>query len=134
MAAAEEEATGDVTPTGAGAAAKMDDPLARAFSMLFTGGSGKRIYFGVLQQDVQPSEVPAADERAARRAVAAEQLVNIDMPERERRRLAGAAAAAGTAALAIGLLAFDAPALSRVAIGPPLFLAYGYLASAQTGL
>ena len=39
-----------------------------------------------------------------------------------------------TAILAAGLLAFDVAPLARLAIGPPAFLAYGYLASAQTGL
>ena len=39
-----------------------------------------------------------------------------------------------TVALAAGLLGFHAPALARVAIGPPLFLTYGYFESYQTGL
>jgi hypothetical protein len=73
----------------AGGSTKDNDPVASMFSNLFTGGSGKQIYFGVLQKDVDQSSVPSADERAQRRKVAADALVNIDMPERERRRLAG---------------------------------------------
>ena len=110
------------------------DVIAKLFSSLFVGGSGKRIYLGVLQQVVLPANVPGAEERALRRSAAAEALVNIDGPERERRRLAGTAFTALTAVLAVGLLVSHAPQLARFAIAPPLFLSYGYLKSAETGL
>lgn len=110
------------------------DPVASLFASLFAGGSGKRIFFGVLQQKVNASDVPGEQERALRREAAADQLVNIDMPERDRRRLAGTALSVCTAALAVGLVAAHAPPLTRFAIAPPLFLSYGYLASAETGL
>ena len=78
--------------------------------------------------------LPSAEERERRREVAAAELTNIDMDERGRRRLAGGAMSAVTAALATYLLASHAPTLTRAAIAPPLFLAYGFLASARTGL
>ena len=112
----------------------MNDYVYQAFRRLYGGGSGKQIFFGVLQKDVEPSSIPSDEERARRRAEAADALTNIDMPERDRRRLAGGAMAVVTAILAAGLLAFDVAPLARLAIGPPAFLAYGYLASAQTGL
>jgi len=113
---------------------QMSDPVAQLFSSLFQGGSGKRIAWGVLQQDVDPAAVPDADERARRREVAASSLTNIDAAERQRRQLAGTAMSIATGALAVSLLAAHAAPLTRVAIAPPLFLAYGYLASAREGL
>mmetsp|Transcript_46643 Transcript_46643/g.122485 ORF Transcript_46643/g.122485 Transcript_46643/m.122485 type:complete len:261 (-) Transcript_46643:640-1422(-) len=113
----------------------MADPIAQLFSkVLFKGNSGKRIFFGVLQQDVVAETVPDAEERAVRRAVAARELTNIDAEERARRRLAGTAFSGITVLLAFGLLATQAAPLSRVAIAPPLFLSYGFLASAREGL
>ena len=111
------------------------DPIANAFrTKLFRGGQGKRIFFGVFQQTVTSSEIPPEEDRQERRLAAATQLINIDMPERERRKLAGTVFSTGTAALAVGLLATGAPTLTRFAIAPPLFLAYGFLASAKEGL
>jgi len=78
--------------------------------------------------------MPSAGEAEALRTVAAAELVNIGGAERQRRRVAGAGMAVLSALLAVGLLATDAAPLSRAAIAPPLFLAYGFLASAQTGL
>jgi hypothetical protein len=117
-----------------GLSGQMSDPVAQLFSSLFQGGSGKRIAWGVLQQDVDPAAVPDADERARRREVAASSLTNIDAAERQRRQLAGTAMSIATGALAVSLLAAHAAPLTRVAIAPPLFLAYGYLASAREGL
>ena len=37
------------------------------FSQLFAGGSGKKIYFGVLQKEVNAADIPDEEERAARR-------------------------------------------------------------------
>ena len=75
--------------------------------------------------------MPDADERAPARGGRPQ---NIDADERQRRLIASGAFAAVTVALAAGLLGFHAPALARVAIGPPLFLTYGYFESYQTGL
>lgn len=88
----------------------------------------------MLQTPVDLETVPSEEERARRREVAAAQLTNIDTDERERRKLAGGAMSVVTAALAAYLLASHAPTLSRAAIAPPLFLSYGFLASARTGL
>ena len=112
----------------------MDDPVAKMMGNLFVSGSGKKIFFGVLQKDVEPSEVPSDEERAELRSQAAADLTNIDAAERERRQLAGTALGVATLALAIGLLASHAPASTRFAIAPPLFLSYGYLSSAREGL
>ena len=111
------------------------DPLAKLFStLLFPGGQRKQIFFGVLQTEVDESSIPSDEERAQLRAEAAANLMNINMPERDRRRLAGTGMSALTALLAVGLLATHAGPAARLAIAPPLFLSYGYLASAQTGL
>ena len=104
------------------------------FKNLFPGGSNKQIFFGVLQREVDPASVPAPEEQARRREEAAASLTNIDAAERERRMLAGGVGALFTAALAAGLLAADVAPLVRAAIAPPLFLSYGYVASARTGL
>lgn len=115
--------------------AGLSDPVAQVFSkVLFKGDSGKSIAWGVLQKDVDPAQVPSDEERAARRASAARDLTNIDDAERERRKLAGTAFAGVTAALALGLLVTHAAPLARAAIAPPLFLSYGFLASARQGL
>jgi len=112
----------------------MNDPIALGMRRIFPAGSGKKIWFGVFKQDVVDSEVPTDAERAALRAKAAEQLTNIDAAERERRKLAGTALGAATGLLAVGLLVAEAPTLTRFAIAPPLFLSYGFLASAEEGL
>mmetsp|Transcript_15543 Transcript_15543/g.27634 ORF Transcript_15543/g.27634 Transcript_15543/m.27634 type:complete len:220 (+) Transcript_15543:58-717(+) len=112
----------------------MDDPVAQVFSQLFAGGSGKQIFFGVFQRDVDASSIPSDQERATLRAEAAASLTNIDMSERDRRRLAGTVMSVLTAGLAVGLIVGQAPTLTRFAIAPPLFLSYGFLASAKSGL
>jgi len=118
----------------AGDGGESEDPVAQVFSKLFKADQGKQIYFGVFQKDVDPSSIPSSDEREALRSEAAASLTNIGMAERDRRRQAGLVMSVLTAGLALGLLANDAPTLSRFAIAPPLFLSYGLLASAQTGL
>ena len=112
----------------------MDDPVAKMMGSIFASGTGKKIFFGVFQKDVELSEVPSDEERAELRRQAEADLTNIDAAERERRQLAGTALGAATLVLAIGLLAVHAPAPTRFAIAPPLFLSYGYLSSAREGL
>ena len=94
------------------------DPISRIFDVLFPGGRGERIFFGVFKQSVDPASVPDDAERARLKAQAAVDLVNIDDAERERRRVAGLAMSAATAALAVGLLLADAGATARLAIAP----------------
>ena len=126
---------GAVVPTGAPEPPESpQDPIATVFGALFPGSSNKKIWFGVLQKDVDPSDVPSEAERARRRSEAAKALTNIDQDERDRRLAAGVAMSAATLALAIGLLAGHAPAPTRFAIAPPLFLSYGYVASWRAGL
>lgn len=110
------------------------DPLARAFRTLFRPDSGKRIAFGVLQQEIDEASVPDEAVRAELRASAAADLTNIDAAERDRRQRAGVACSALTAVLAAGLLAGHAPAVARATIFAPAYLSSGFLASAEEGL
>lgn len=114
--------------------AASSDPLAAMFKVLFAPGKGRKIAWGVFQQEIDPASVPSDEERASRREAAEEMLVNIDGDERSRRLKAGLAMSAATVALAVGLLAGHAPLATRFAVAPPLFLAVGFLASAQQGL
>lgn len=118
----------------AGGAPAGFDPVATVMSALFPAGKGSKIAWGVLQQAVEPAAVPSDEERARRRDAAAAQLVNIDGDERERRKRAGLAFLALSAALAGALLATGAGAAARGAVAPPLFLAVGFLASWREGL
>lgn len=110
------------------------DPVARLFRTLFPPNAGKSIAFGVFQRDVDAAAVPSDDERAELRRVAAEELTNIGAEERDRRRLAGAACSAATAALGAALLAAHAPAAARLALFAPVYVSSGFLASSETGL
>lgn len=123
-----------VPTTPAPRPAAAADPIASVFSKLFAGDSGRKIYLGVLQRDVDPDTVPSMEERAGRRDNAARELVNIDDDERERRLYVGGALSVVTLALGAFLLTSHAPAVERLAIAPPLFLSYGYIASWQKGL
>ena len=88
----------------------------------------------MFQRRVDESALPSDEERAERRAQAAASLVNIDDAERERRRAASVVFTAATAATAVALLALHSPPLARLAIAPPLYLAYGFSESASQGL
>ena len=129
------EASTDAADISALVAEKAGEVTAFLFGkLLYRGGTGKKIVWGPFPTDVDPACVPDDDERARRRERAAAELTNIDADERQRRLIASGAFGAVTVALAAGLLGFHAPALARVAIGPPLFLTYGYFESYQTGL
>eukprot|EP00854_Cymbomonas_tetramitiformis_P001280 gene1280-1865_t len=68
------------------------DPIRTFFEIAgFGGGNGVRVKWGVLREKVDDAEIAESTEedRAGLRARAAEQLVNIDLDERERRGLAG---------------------------------------------
>ena len=110
------------------------DPVAAVFGTLYEGGKGKKIAWGVFQQDVDAASVPSPEEQARRRDQAAVDLVNIDDEERERRKVAGLALVAFTVAFGAALLGAHAPATARFAIAPPMFLGVGYLASYKEGL
>lgn len=94
-----------------------------------------RIKFGVLQEKVDPSAVPSAEEQRRRRAVAAETLTNIDQDERDRRQLVGSVCAVLSVALGVGLPAVGVSLPFRFAFELfPVFLAMGFLLSAKEGL
>ncbi len=111
---------------------RPDDVAAAAMSKIYKPGNAIR--WGVFQAPVDPASVPSEEVRSQLRAEASATLTNIDADERQRRWIVGAAFGAVTVALGIGLLSSDSSALARLAIGPPLFISYGFLGSAQKGL
>jgi len=144
LVAASSEPMGRIVPTRAISATQLEleepsttvrsDPVSTVFKLLFAPGKRRKIAWGVLQLPIDPAAVPSDEERARRRADAAKQLVNIDMEERQRRKMAGLAMAAISTAVGAALLTAHAPAASRLAIAPPLFLSIGYLGSWREGL
>lgn len=113
----------------------VDSPAAFFVSKMFgEPNQGKRVAWGVFTQDVVAAEVPPEEERADLQARAAAQLVNINGDERERRGVAGTGMAALTTITAAYMVSTHASPFTRLAIGPPLFLAVGLLASKQEGL
>ena len=67
-------------------------------------------------------------------ALAARDLINIDMPERSRRKIFGGAVLVVVAALDTWLVLAKAGFWSRFAVTPLLFLGLAYFASGQVGL
>ena len=116
--------------------AKPDgDAVALFFSLAgFYGGTGKRVKFGVFKEAV--GEVTStAEERAALRAQAAADLVNLDAAERQRRNLVGNVGLGVTGVLALALWATGQPGLLRFAAVYPLFaLAGAFRVSGEAGL
>lgn len=112
------------------------DPLAEQFKTMYPGGSGKRIKWGVFQEEVPSEELEAVSpERAqALRDEATENLTNIDDAERGRRYKAGAGAAVFCAVLAAFQLSTGAPPSQRAFMALPLFFALGFVGSGATGL
>eukprot|EP00242_Pyramimonas_sp_CCMP2087_P015767 CAMPEP_0198209772 /NCGR_PEP_ID=MMETSP1445-20131203/17721_1 /TAXON_ID=36898 /ORGANISM="Pyramimonas sp., Strain CCMP2087" /LENGTH=85 /DNA_ID=CAMNT_0043883651 /DNA_START=398 /DNA_END=655 /DNA_ORIENTATION=+ len=74
------------------------------------------------------------DERAAKRAAAAEELQNIDGDERGRRGKIGAGLSVVTAALVFGMVAGGVEGAARAPIFFPIYFSLGFLGSAKTGL
>ena len=118
------------------AAAGEGGALQGLFQALYPGGSRTRISYGVFKEAVEPGSVPSDAEQARRREAAADALVNIDEAERARRRSAGLALGGGALVLAAGL-----PLAGVYGLGarfvlelPAVFLAQGFLASAEAGL
>lgn len=113
------------------------DPIRTFFEIAgFGGGNGVRVKWGVLREKVDDKEIAEGTEesRASLRARAAEQLVNIDLAERERRSLAGRLVLAATAVSAVGLFATAAPLASRAALFFPFSLGLGFYRSGESGL
>lgn len=113
------------------------DAVKEAFEKMYAPGTGKSIYFGVFQRDVRAEagrETPSDDVRAARRARAREELVNIDDEERARRLDVGKVAGGVTLVMAIAQLALGASRIERAVIAIPLFFALGFVGSAKSGL
>jgi len=145
---------------GQGAPPSADDakdgPFSDVFAKVLKGGAPLLVDGGQVKLDVGPGaqseglsvkwgllkeRAPTPDnsaearaERARLRAEAAEDLVNIDGPERERRALAGNAMTVVTVLLIVGLLAGQAPWFARAGLLPVFVLAYGYRMSADEGL
>jgi len=108
--------------------------------------AGKQIYFGVFTSDAELKDaagnklsleeyrVRTAGERARLQEAAACELSNIGSAERERRRVAGLALTALTAAVAAAMVAGGADGPTRLGVFPLVFFAFGYTRSAQLGL
>ena len=112
------------------------DPLAEQFKAMYPGGSGKRIKWGVFQEEVSAAELQASDAESQRslREAAAENLTNIDADERGRRYKAGTGAAVFCAVLAAFQISTGAPPSQRALMALPLFFALGFVGSGATGL
>jgi hypothetical protein len=108
----------------------VDDPLAEQFKTMYPGGSGKRIKWGVFQQDISAAELEALQSNPEKaqelRNEATESLTNINGDERSRRYKAGAGAAVFCAVLAAFQLSTGAPPSQRALIALPLFFALGF--------
>lgn len=96
---------------------------------------GKKIVFGVFQQDVDSSSIPSAAEQARLEANAATKLVNIDDAERARRRSVGLVAGGVAAAVYAAMLSFHVTLIPRfIGLYLPLAVSAGFLKSAEEGL
>ena len=118
-----------------------DGPFAFMQDFLEIGGltkEGKSIYFGAFTKDANPNATPA-EEAAKVRQLASENLTNIDDAERARRDQAGDVMTVLSAMYVLwaSLFAddggFGGHVLRMIAV-MPIFLAYGYKKSAQSGL
>ena len=110
-----------------------DSPMAKVIREQFK--EGKRVTFGVLQQDVDPAQVPDAETRKQLIAEASSSLTNIDSAERDRRKNVGLAALGVAVAVYAALLAFKANFWMRlVGIYVPSAVAAGFIKSSQEGL
>jgi hypothetical protein len=120
---------------GARVRMSSDEPLDILKAAVQAGfPQGKQIKFGLFTSDVDPSTMPSEEERARLRERAAADMSVIDDAERARRTRVGYAGAAGTAALAAGLLVAHAPLPVRAALIVPIWLFNGYIDSGRTGL
>lgn len=96
---------------------------------------GKKIVFGVFQQDVDLNNVPSAAEQARLAEKAAKSLVNIDDAERGRRRSVGLVAGGVAAAVYAAMLSFHVAVIPRfIGLYLPLAVSAGFLKSSQEGL
>jgi len=108
------------------------------FLDMFGFVEGNTVYYGP-GVAVDESNFPSLQEQFARRNEASENMMNIGMEERERRREGGEIAYKATIAYALfSSLLLDDGSLSghfvRFAIALPLFFAIGYTKSADSGL
>lgn len=111
------------------------DAIEKVFSKLYKENStGKSIYYGVFQRDVDETERVDDATAAALRAEATRTLTNIGSKERERRMNVGLVSGALTAAIVATQLLTHAPRIERLAVVVPLFFALGFVGSAKSGL
>lgn len=111
------------------------DAIEKVFSKLYKENStGKSIYYGVFQRDVDETERVDDVTAAALRAEATRTLTNIGSKERERRMSVGLVSGALTAAIVATQLLTHAPRIERLAVVVPLFFALGFVGSAKSGL
>lgn len=111
------------------------EAIEKVFSKLYKENStGKSIYYGVFQRDVDETERVDDATAAALRAEATRTLTNIGSKERERRMNVGLVSGALTAAIVATQLLTHAPRIERLAVVVPLFFALGFVGSAKSGL
>ena len=110
-----------------------DFPQGEAIEKIFK--VGKSIQYGVLQADVDPSNVPSEEEQAVRKEAATRDLVNIDDKERGRRKLLGTVGS-GVAAIAYAAtFVFHLSLVPRIlSIYFPIAFSVGFLTSSEKGL
>lgn len=134
-------ATADVTASNAPSKFVNDGPLAwmSTYLDLFGVKEGKSVYLGPFPTEVVDSKRLADSEASARRQQAAQELININDDERQRRDEAGTVMGALSAIYVVwATLIGDDGGLSghflRLLSAFPIFLAVGYKLSAKTGL
>jgi hypothetical protein len=107
----------------------MKDSIDKQFKL------GKSITYGVLQTDVDTSNVPSKKEQAAMRKQAAAELVNIDTAERDRRKNAAKVGAVVSTVLYGGLIYAKVSFLPMAAaLYLPVAFSYGFYKSGEQGL
>eukprot|EP00238_Polyblepharides_amylifera_P010849 CAMPEP_0196585504 /NCGR_PEP_ID=MMETSP1081-20130531/50939_1 /TAXON_ID=36882 /ORGANISM="Pyramimonas amylifera, Strain CCMP720" /LENGTH=133 /DNA_ID=CAMNT_0041907077 /DNA_START=200 /DNA_END=601 /DNA_ORIENTATION=- len=120
-----------------------DTPIGEMFSKIYKPATGYRIKYGVFTEkisEIKGSErssffdEPSEQQVAERQREAAEQLVNINQEERDRRSAVGSVGLVLTAGIAAFMLTNGVDGLARASIIFPLNLSLGFLLSGATGL
>ena len=96
---------------------------------------GKSIAWGVLQRDLDESDIPNDKEREKRKKEASKELINIDSNERNRRKIAGSIGAVFSTILYGVLVTTKVSAITLgLSIYFPIALSLGFIESGRKGL
>lgn len=119
----------------------FDNDMGKTTAKQYGFGEGKRVVWGVLSKEVDPSELndqsaEALARRAALKEAAAADLVNIDPDERSKRKTIATGAGVVALLVATGLTVGDVtnPLIRGAAMYVPLAIMYGFYGSGQQGL